>query len=67
MINQLCEKFNVEYTSQVRHMCIKDFFEYMVVRGYNLFEIAFAYYKELGFSDRLAVIKANAVVVGEPI
>lgn len=67
MIDQLCKKFNVEYTSQVSHMSIKEFFDYMLANGYNLFELAFAFYKLLGFSDRLAVFKANNVVAGEPL
>lgn len=67
MIKQVCENFNVEYTSHVAHMSIKDFFDYMVASGYDLFAVVFEYYKALGFSDRLAVIKANTVVAGEPL
>lgn len=67
MIKQVCEKFNVEYTSHVAHMSIKDFFDYMVASGYDLFAVVFTYYKALGFSDRLAVIKANTLVAGEAL
>lgn len=64
MIKLLCEKLNVEYTTEVRHMSTKDYFVYLVSKGYDLYTIAYTYYKLLGFSDRVAVIKANDVVGG---
>ncbi len=67
MIKEVCKKLNIEYNTQVSHMCLKEFFDYMVINGYNLFSLAYTYYKVLGFSDRLADIKANAVVEGDAL
>ncbi len=67
MIREVCKKLNVEYDTHVSHMSLKEFFEYMILNGYDLFELAYTYYKVLGFSDRLADIKANAVVEGDAL
>lgn len=63
MIKKLVEKYGVDYNA-VRKMSATDSIDYLVSNGFDRYDLAYDLYKILGWSDRMARLKAQNYVNG---